>query len=321
MKDRFDPSLQLLQFKQRRPENPDEKAKGHFPSWLHLKMPQKKDMDKTNSVLETHKLHTVCEEAKCPNRFECFSQSTATFLALGKACTRACGFCSIDFSKSPPPPSDEEPMQIAESTLQLGLKHVVITMVARDDLPDGGASHLVKIMQAVRAKNKEATIELLTSDFAGNFDALDIVLNEKPEIFNYNIETVKRLTKRVRHKATYERTLALLSHAKASQKSHFVKSGLMLGLGETEEEVKETIKDLYTVGCDLITIGQYLQPERLKLPVQAFITPEQFKVYEEYGHTLGVHQMFSGPFVRSSYNAGLLKEIAEKRKKDGPSPT
>ncbi len=291
------------------PKNPEENASGRFPSWLHRKLPKGGTLFQTNAILEKHGLNTVCEEAKCPNRFECYSKKTATFLALGKECTRSCGFCDIDFAKSPKPPEEDEPERIALSARDLGLKHVVITMVARDDLPDHGSMHLVKIIREVRKQSPEMTIEVLTSDFSGDLSALDLVLEEKPEVFNHNIETVRRLTPRIRHKATYDRTLSVLKHAKESQKAGFVKSGIMVGFGESHEEVEETIRDLKEAGCDIITIGHYLQASRLKLSVKAFITPEQFQAYADYGYSIGVKHMYAGPFVRSSYNAQEIQQI------------
>lgn len=287
------------------PQNTEENT-GRFPSWLHRKLPLGGTLFQTNGILEKYRLNTVCEEAKCPNRMECYSKKTATFLALGKECSRNCGFCDIDFSKTPKAPEVDEPERIALSVKELGLKHAVITMVARDDLPDGGAAHIAAIIKEIRLKNTPITIEVLTSDFQENYTALDTVLAERPEIFNHNIETVRRLTPRVRHKATYERTLNVLKYVKSQNKCQYVKSGIMLGLGETEEEVKETILDLKNAGCDIITMGHYLQPNRHKLTVKAFISPEQFKAYEEYGYSIGVKYMYCGPFVRSSYNAELV---------------
>lgn len=302
------------------PNNPEKEASeqagekpvglGRFPSWLHRKLPKGGNYFKTNAILEKYKLNTVCEEAKCPNRFECYTKKTATFLALGKACTRNCGFCDIDFTKAPLSPSADEPERIAASAAELGLQHVVITMVARDDLPDGGAAHIAAIIRAVRKSNPSSTVEVLTSDFQGNLPALDIVLAEKPEIFNHNIETVRSMTPRVRHRATYDRTLQVLRHAKDSKLPLFIKSGIMVGLGETEEEVFATIRDLAGAGCDIVTIGHYLQADIRKLTVKAFITPEQFKAYEEYGVQIGIPHMYCGPFVRSSYNALALRDIA-----------
>jgi lipoyl synthase len=291
------------------PDNPSQEdedqvvALGRFPKWLHRKLPKGTELWKTQHILGKNHLPTVCEEAKCPNLFECWSKKTATFLAMGKACTRNCGFCSIDFALKPPSLEEDEPLRIAESVQQLGLKHVVITMVARDDLDDGGASHLARIISSIRTLNPNATIEVLTSDFQGQESSLKTVLAAEPEIFNHNIETVRTLSPRVRHKATYERTLFSLKYASTQAPHILVKSGLMLGLGESEEEVQETIRDLYAAGCAIITIGQYLQSNPRKLRVKAFIPPEQFEAYAAYGHALGVKHMYCGPFVRSSYNA------------------
>ncbi|NGX50300.1 MAG: Lipoyl synthase 2 [Chlamydiae bacterium] len=294
------------------PENPEKGGRGRFPSWLHRKLPKGSALAETNAILREHGLNTVCEEAKCPNRLECYSNKTATFLALGKECTRACGFCDIDFSKAPKAPDSMEPVKIAKSVKALGLRHVVITMVARDDLADQGANHIAEIIRAIRIENPSATVEVLTSDFSGDEKPLDIVLDAKPEIFNHNIETVRRLSPRVRHRATYDRTLKVLSYVKAQNRVPFLKSGIMVGLGEREEEVEETIRDLHDAGCEIITIGQYLQANRNKLIVKSFVTPEQFKRYEEYGHSIGLKYIYSGPFVRSSYNAALLKDHAFK---------
>ena len=244
------------------PQNPEtadpEQAVGlgRFPSWLHRKLPKGSDLWKTSSVLEENRLHTVCEEAKCPNLLECWSKKTATFLAMGKECTRNCGFCDIDFTKKPKALEDDEPQRIADSVKKLGLRHVVITMVARDDLPDGGASHIAKIIKEIRQEVEGATIEVLTSDFSGNLESLDIVLQAQPEIFNHNIETVRAMTPRVRHTATYDRTLMVLDHAKKNRvnPNMRVKSGIMVGLGETKEQVEETLQDLANIGCDIVTM-------------------------------------------------------------------
>ncbi len=299
----------------RLPENPDQGDLtsalhvGRFPRWLHREVPKGAELARTQQVLRKHGLNTVCEEAKCPNRMECYAKKTATFLVLGKECTRACGFCDIAHAQNPSLPDPHEPLQVARSVQELGLTHVVITMVARDDLPDGGASHLCEIMRQVRSLSPECTLEVLTSDFAGNKEALDLVLGERPEIFNYNVETIRRLTPKVRHKATYDRTLEVLSQAKQSHKAQWIKSGIMVGLGETFEEIKETMRDLKEVGCDIITIGQYLQASPKKLKVTSFISPDQFQEWEQYGREIGVGHVYAGPFVRSSHNA---KEILEK---------
>ena len=292
------------------PDNPEADTKqGRFPSWLHRSLPKGGELHKTGELLKKYRLNTVCEEAKCPNRFECYSKKTATFLALGKECSRNCGFCDIDFSKTPKEPEKDEPRRIALSVKELNLKHAVITMVARDDLPDGGSGQIKETLLEIRKENPGVTVEVLTSDFQGNREHLDTVLDAKPEIFNHNLETVQRLTPRVRHKATYERTLFVLDYAKKSGKCLYVKSGIMVGLGETEEEVFAAIDDLYRAGCSIITMGQYLQPNRRKLLVKSFVKPDTFKKYEEYGLSIGIKYMHCGPFVRSSYNAA---EVFEK---------
>jgi lipoic acid synthetase len=302
------------------PENPDKNdlsqavGLGRFPSWLHRKMPSGSELQKTGAVLNQHRLHTVCEEAKCPNLLECWSKKTATFLILGKECTRSCGFCDIQYAKQPAAIDADEPERVAQSACELGLKHIVITMVARDDLPDGGASHLINVMLAVRKKIPEATIEVLTSDFLGNESSLETVLRARPEIFNHNIETVRELTPRVRHTATYERTLHVLRFAKQQgSPGLMVKSGMMLGLGETEEQIKEALHDLHDAGCDIVTLGQYLQASHRKLRVKAFIHPDTFQQYQEYGHQIGIKFMYCGPFVRSSYNANLVIKMANNK--------
>jgi lipoic acid synthetase len=233
---------------------------------------------------------------------------------MGKECTRNCGFCDIDFAKIPKALESDEPLRVAESVKELGLRHVVITMVARDDLPDGGSHHLVQVMEEIRRHNPGVTIEILTSDFAGQSEAWQLLVDAAPNIFNHNIETVRELTSRVRHKATYDRTLDLL-HYVATHRPHAdlkVKSGLMVGLGETEEQVYQTLKDLKEAGCDIVTIGQYLQPNRNKLIIKSFVHPEQFKKYETFGYQLGLSYLYCGPFVRSSYNAHLVLEKSEQ---------
>jgi lipoyl synthase len=302
------------------PENPEEPSEkravglGRFPSWLHRKMPKGKNLKKTSAILEGNRLHTVCEEAKCPNLLECWTKKTATFLLMGKECTRSCGFCDIDFNTKPMSLDPKEIDRVADSVKQLGLTHVVMTMVARDDLPDGGAQHLADVINEVRRQNSKTTIEVLTSDFEGNKEAYDTVLKASPEIFNYNIETVRELSPRIRHKATYDRTLELIRYVKnqSRERGMHVKSGIMVGLGETTQQVEQTIQDLKDAGCDIITIGQYLQANRHKFRVKAFITPEQFKEYENFGYSIGVTHMYCGPFVRSSYNAHMVKKLTDQ---------
>ena len=279
---------------------------GRFPSWLHHPIPQGREITQTNAILRKYRLSTVCEEAKCPNRLECYNHRTATFLALGKACTRNCGFCDIDFTKKPMPPEADEPERIACSVRELNLAHAVVTMVARDDLPDGGAAHMAAIIRVIRKENPHSTIEVLTSDFNGIDTALDLVLAEKPDIFNHNLETVRSLTPRIRHRSEYDRSLNVLRRAKSSERCINVKSGIMLGFGESEQDIYSTISDLKDAGCDIITIGQYLQPSSHKLRVKEFIPLERYKVYEEFGLSLGIPHMYCGPFVRSDYNANLF---------------
>ena len=281
-------------------------SQGRFPEWLHRKLPEGENLSCTKESIKKNRLHTVCEEAKCPNLQECYSKKTATFLIMGKACTRACPFCDIDFSKKPVALDPEEPKNVAFAVGELGLKHVVITMVARDDLPDGGAQHLTQVIDAIRFDHPAVTIETLTSDFDGNKESLLRVMEAKPAIFNHNVETVERLTPTVRHRATYRRSLETLAFVKKQFPNQLVKSGLMLGLGETKEEVIQTLKDLKAAGCDIVTMGQYLKPSRLKLEVKDFIHPTQFEEYADIGRNLGIRYMYTGPFVRSSYNAGLV---------------
>lgn len=284
-----------------------------FPKWLHHTLPSGTTLAHTNHILRKYQLSTVCEEAKCPNRMECYSKNTATFLVLGSACTRACGFCDIDFTKLPRAPDPNEPKRIAMCATELKLKHLVITMVARDDLPDGGVSHLIAIIKEMQLASPQTTLEFLTSDLLGNFRALDLLLQEKIAIFNHNLETVERLTPKIRHKATYARSLSILQHAsRRSCRDYFVKSGIMLGLGEEEEEVKATLRDLLDSGCNIVTMGQYLQPNKNRFRVKSFIPPETFKKYEDYGISIGIQFMYCGPFVRSSYNAQEFHEFITK---------
>lgn len=284
-----------------------------LPPWLHRKLPKHDPFSSTTENVSS--LHTVCHEAKCPNITQCFSQKTATFLVLGNHCTRACGFCEIGFSKTPPLPDAEEPIKLAHSVKNLGLKHAVITQVARDDLADGGATHIAQIIRSVRKVNPETTIEILSSDFEGKIESLDILLSEEPEVYNHNVETVRRLTPRVRHKATYDRSLSLLKHAKNS--SGVVKTGLMVGCSEKPEEVLETLHDLNEIGVDIVTIGQYMKPSRHKLPVYEYVHPDQFAKYKKEGEKMGIKYVFSGPLVRSSFNAQEVLQQLNQRIRHG----
>ncbi|HBH53868.1 MAG TPA: lipoyl synthase [Planctomycetaceae bacterium] len=278
-----------------------------LPPWLKRPLPQP-GMMFTSSVIEDLKLETVCESAKCPNRTECWSQQTATFMILGNVCTRPCGFCSVPKGKTEALEHDE-PERVAEAAQRLGLKYVVITSVTRDDLPDGGAEHFYRCVLAVRARTG-ATIEVLTPDFLGKTAAIDRVIESRPEVFNHNTETVPRLYHRVRRNAEYRRTLDLLARVKQQAPDMKTKSGLMLGLGETIDELFEVLADLRSVGCDMLTLGQYLQPSPAHLPVERYLPPEEFDEIGARARTLGFSLVASGPFVRSSYHAGEMAEAA-----------
>ena len=290
------------------------KEREPLPPWLHRKLPSRAEYSVTDNLINEKMLATVCEEAKCPNRFECYSKKTATFLLLGKICTRACGFCEIGYSKSPPPLDPLEGKKVAESVITLGLKHVVLTQVARDDVEDGGAASIVNTIREIRKARPSCTIEVLTADLQGNFDALDLIFAEKPEIFNYNIETVRRLTPKVRHKATYDRTLAILTRAKKRLPKSFIKSGLMLGLGEEDYEIQESLQDLKDLGIDIVTMGQYLKPSKRKLSVKEYVHPEKFDYWKRQGEDIGIPFVHAGPYVRSSYNAGEVFETLKEKK-------
>ncbi len=261
-------------------------------------------MQYTGSVIADLKLETVCESAKCPNRSECWSQKTATFMILGNVCTRPCGFCSVPKGKTEALELDE-PERVAEAAERLGLKYVVITSVTRDDLPDGGADHFYHCVRAVRERTG-AQVEVLTPDFRGNREAIARVVEARPDVFNHNTETVPRLYHRVRRNAEYHRTLDLLKQVKDLAPDMPTKSGLMLGLGETRDEVLQVCADLRAVGCDMLTLGQYLQPSLLHLPVERYLPPEEFDELGELTRQLGFSMVASGPFVRSSYHAGEM---------------
>ncbi|MDA1016683.1 MAG: lipoyl synthase [Planctomycetota bacterium] len=274
-----------------------------LPKWLKRPLPQP-GMAYTDSVISDLRLETVCESAKCPNRTECWSQKTATLMILGNVCTRPCGFCSVPKGKTEVVQIDE-PQRVAEAVLRLGLKHVVITSVTRDDLADGGADHFYQCVIAVRDLTG-AAVEVLTPDFMGNRAAIDRVIQARPDVFNHNTETVPRLYHRVRRNADYQRTLDLLTQVKDTAPEIPTKSGLMLGLGETTDEILDVCADLRRVGCDMITLGQYLQPTLEHLPVERFVPPEEFDEIGDLVRKLGFSMVASGPFVRSSYHAGEM---------------
>lgn len=287
-----------------------------LPAWLKVQLPSSSAFTRTRILLSDLRLHTVCESAKCPNHWECWSRGTATFMIAGDRCTRACGFCAVDTAK-PLPLESDEPQRVAEATRRMGLQHVVITAVARDDLQDGGAEHFRKTIEAVRSLNPGIVIEVLVPDFLERSWAIDLVLAAKPEIYNHNIETVRRLTPEVRHRATYDRSLAVLKLAKErAQAPLHTKSGLMLGLGETYEEILEALRDLRSAQVDIVTLGQYLQPTLRHLPVQAFIAPEMFARLKLEAEALGFVHVASGPLVRSSYHADEFSPAAEPHHHD-----
>lgn len=283
-------------------------VRGRFPPWLHRTVPQTSTLLETNALVHQKRLHTVCEEARCPNLVECYSKKTATFLLLGRECTRACGFCEIAYKSTPALPDPVEAERVVEAAKILGLRHIVLTMVARDDLADGGAEHVKSVCQQLKNELPATTCEILTSDFEANDAALSLVAQAPIEIFNHNVETVPRLSPRVRHKATFERSLLVLRSMRKKNSKLLIKSGLMLGLGEEKREVIETLRTLQEVGCDIVTLGQYLQPSKRKLQVHSFISPEEFQEYAHIGKEMGIPHVYAGPFVRSSYNAHLFIE-------------
>ncbi|MBQ18608.1 MAG: lipoyl synthase [Planctomycetaceae bacterium] len=286
-----------------------EGPRRRLPGWLKRPMPEP-GMLVTEGILTDLQLQTVCESARCPNRTECWNQRTATFQILGNVCTRPCGFCSVPKGKTESVETDE-PERVAQAAQRLNLSHVVITSVTRDDLSDGGADHFFRCVLAVRERTG-ATVEVLTPDFLGNARAIDRVLASRPDVFNHNTETVPRLYERVRRNACYQRTLDLLKRVKDLAADMPTKSGLMLGLGETLEEVLEVCADLRAVGCEMITIGQYLQPSTDHLPVERYLPPEEFDEIGRLVETLGFGMVASGPFVRSSYHAGeMANALAE----------
>jgi lipoic acid synthetase len=282
------------------------------PDWLRVKAPQWERVGNVKDILRDLSLNTVCEEASCPNIGECFKAGTATFLIMGPACTRACPYCDIDFEKKPKPLDPTEPGRLAEAVRRMKLNHVVITSVNRDDLPDGGASQFVRCIEAIRAISPQTTIEVLIPDLCGNWNALEIILKAQPEVLNHNTETVPRLYRRVRPQGNYERTLELLKRSRDIAPWIYTKSGIMVGLGETDEEIRKSMQDLRAVDCDILTIGQYLQPSQKHLKVDEFIHPEQFAAWKAFGEQLGFLQIVASPLTRSSYHAEEVRELMER---------
>lgn len=276
-----------------------------MPDWLIKPMPQGQHLNEVGKILSRSRLHTVCRSAQCPNMGECFSSRTATFMIMGNICTRNCRFCAVD-SGVPGPLESSEPDRIADAAKELGLSHVVVTSVTRDDLPHGGANHFAETIAALRKTSNKTTIEVLVPDFNGSQESIEIVTRAKPDIFNHNLETVPRLYKEVRPEANYCRSLEVLGTVKKLDENIFTKSGIMVGLGETEGELIEVMKDLRRIDCDFLTLGQYLRPSEDHLPVARFVTPGEFEELASRGKEMGFRGIASAPFVRSSYNAGEL---------------
>jgi lipoyl synthase len=281
------------------------------PDWLKKRLPEASSLRAMENLLRQRGLHTVCESALCPNLGECFGKGTATFLIMGDVCTRNCGFCGVT-SSVPGPLDPEEPAGVAEAVARLGLRHVVVTSVTRDDLPDGGAGHYVATIRAIRGAVPEASIEVLVPDFGGVCARVAAVLAERPEVFNHNLETVPRLYPTVRPQAVYSRSLAVLRQA-ADAEQGIVKTGIMVGLGERPEEVRAVLVDAQGAGAHVVTIGQYLRPSSCHLPVIEYVHPDRFAEYQAQGQELGL-QVHAAPFVRSSFNAG--ESLAEARRRE-----
>ncbi|MBA2750553.1 MAG: lipoyl synthase [Tatlockia sp.] len=282
-----------------------------MPDWLRRPLGKAKEISTVQRIIKQRQIHTICEEARCPNRGECYAQKTATFLLMGPVCTRSCAFCQVDKGHAPMPLDPQEPQKIAEAVQLLGLKYVVLTSVARDDLTDGGASWFAKVIAHTRCLNPETQIEVLTSDFWGGKESSELwrlriatIVKEKPVCYNHNIETVQRLQGRVRRGAKYERSLQVLQIVKELDPQIATKSGLMLGHGETQTEVIEAMADLRSVECDRLTLGQYMRPSLAHLPVEKYWTPEEFTLLGEIARSMGFKHVRSAPLVRSSYHAG-----------------
>lgn len=287
-----------------------------LPRWLKRKVPKGNAGHFTAKLIDRLNLETVCDHARCPNRMECYAAKTATFMVLGDVCTRRCGFCAVAKGKTRRP-DPGEPQRVAEAARQMGLRHVVITMVTRDDLPDGGADHVVRTVEAVRRACRDVSVEVLTSDFAGSRDALDRVIDAAPEVFNHNSETVPRLYRAVRgRKADYRGMLEVFRRIGRRNPRIESKSGLMLGLGEARQELLDTLADLLDAGCRLLTLGQYLRPSLDQIPVVRYLPPEEFDLLGEMARRMGFRQVASGPLVRSSYHAGEMVGKKERMMND-----
>jgi lipoic acid synthetase len=276
---------------------------GRLPAWLKRPLPAGNGNNFTAHLIEDLRLETVCESARCPNRPECWARRTATFMIMGNLCTRTCSFCSVPKGTAPEPLEADEPQRLAEAAARLGLRHVVITSVTRDDLPDGGADHFVHCIEAVRSRVPGAAVEVLTPDFLGDEAAIDAVTDARPEVFNHNLETVPRLHRIVRGRAIYARSLGLLARVKRRAPDVTTKAGLMLGIGETIDELFDVLADLRAIRCDVLTLGQYLAPTARHIPVARFVPPTEFDALAAKARLLGFKQVVAGPYVRSSYHA------------------
>jgi lipoyl synthase len=281
-----------------------------LPDWIREKKLNLSSLREMKTTLRERELHSVCESLACPNRTECFSRGTATFMILGDVCTRSCGFCNVTTGRPYAPPSPDEPRAVAETARRLGLKHVVVTCVTRDDLDDGGARQFAETIRELRIALPNAAVEVLTSDFRGNAESVRTVVSARPDYFNHNVETVPRLYDFVRPGSRFERSLAVLREARNFDANVVTKSGLMLGLGERRDEVIEVLRHLRDSGVEIVTIGQYLQPKREKLDVVEYVHPSVFDEYRDLGQSMGFRAVFAGPFVRSSYMADLVAHQA-----------
>jgi lipoic acid synthetase len=284
------------------------------PEWLKARVPAGENYSRLKSIINAHRLHTVCEEARCPNMGECWNAGTATFMILGDVCTRSCGFCVVKTGRPSAELDWDEPRRVAEAVRVLGVRHAVITSVNRDERKDGGAPIFAETVRQIRMLVRGCRVEVLIPDFKGDEDALNIVLDAKPDILNHNVETVPRLYRRVRPQANYQQSLEVLSHAK--RKGFVTKTGMMLGIGERTDEVIEVMRDIRQVDCDILTLGQYLQPTKGHLPVDRYVHPDEFRMLKLTGLEMGFRHVESGPLVRSSYHAGM--QVGALGQEDGP---
>lgn len=286
-----------------------------LPEWIRVRKLQLGGLHDMRRLMAAGKLHTVCDEARCPNRSDCFGRGTATFLILGETCTRACRYCAVAHGR-PAPLDPDEPAQVAQAVRELGLRHVVVTSVDRDDLPDGGAAHFAATVRALQALEPRPTVEVLTPDFRGDLAAVDVVLATRPDVYNHNVETVRRLYPAIRSAGRYDWALEVLAHVARTAPGIVTKSGLLVGLGETSAEVQETLVDLHDAGCRIVTVGQYLRPSAAQTEVVAYWTPEEFAALEDFGRSLGL-EVVAGPFVRSSFRAEEALERAARQAPPG----